>query len=164
MASGKLRGPTLRERWQRAACSRLKIELAGLAFARRRGCAPEEYARELWGRGAKGWMGKAHPTPLEYLRKEAEALAILYPWVEADPRQAAFGQAELLMTRGCLAGWEEERWTIAEGLGLSREEVCRYCQEAFQVWGQQLGLEVSATPQPAGGCLLRAQEIETGGA
>lgn len=145
-----------RERWQAAARSRLRMELSGLAFAARRGHSPEEYAQELWGRGARAWMGKTHPDPLEYLEKEAQGMATLYPWIETSTMPVGPALAELVMTGGCLAGWGEDPWALARRLGLSQDQVCLYCQEAFRVWGQQLGLAVSLQPQADGTCVLRA--------
>ncbi|MDO8691718.1 MAG: hypothetical protein Q7R39_17225, partial [Dehalococcoidia bacterium] len=147
---------TVSERWLTAARSRLRIEVAGLAFAASRGYAPEEYARELWGRGAKGWMGQERPTPLEYLRKEAKAMATLYPWIKRTARQVAPGTAEMMICNGCLAGWGGDRWALSRSLGLSQVQVCQYCQEAFAVWGRQLGLDVTLTPRVDGTCVLRA--------
>lgn len=151
-----MKRPTFRERWMATARNRLRVELAGLAFATRHGHTPEEYAGEVWGRGAGGWMGKPDPTPLEYLHKEAAALANFYPWVKASARRAAPGRAEFLLSEGCLAGWGEDRWAIATSLGLSRQDVCRYCSEAFRVWGEQMDLKVSITPLSDGTCLLSA--------
>lgn len=146
------------ERWLTAARSRLRVELAGLAFAVKNGHTPEEYARELWGRGARGWMGKPDPDPLEYLQKEAKAMATLYPWIEGSPSRVAPGIAEMVICEGCLAGWGNDRWALSRSFGLSQEQVCRYCQEAFRVWGDQLGLEVTLTPQVNGTCVIRAAE------
>ena len=148
---------SLRERWQATARNRLRLELASLAFATRHGHTPEEYAREVWGRGARGWMGKDSPKALEYLLKEAKAIATFYPWVKATPRKAGPGRAEAALTGGCLAGWGEDPWAIARGLGLTRADVCRYCHEAFRVWGQQLGLAVALTPQADDTCVLTAR-------
>lgn len=162
MASGKLRRLTFRERWYWAARSRLRMELGGLAFALKRGHKPEDYARELWGNGAVGWMGQVSPTPTRYLRKEARAISVLYPWVEASWGQDGAMRPWLTISRDCLAGWGPDRWALARSLGLAQEEVCRYCQEAFRVWGQQLGLAVSIDPQPDGTCLLKAERKRLG--
>jgi len=151
---------SVRDRWQATARNRLRVELAGLAFATRHGHAPEEYAREIWGRGAKTFMGKDNPRALEYLLKEARAIAMFYPWVKASARRVAARRGEMVIADGCLAGWGDDRWAIARGLGLTREEVCRYCNEAFRVWGEQLGLDVSLTPQPDDTCVLSAAEKE----
>ena len=57
--------------WRKTAKSRLRFELAGLAFACQRGSGPEDYARHLWNKSSVGWMGKAKPNATEYLLKEA---------------------------------------------------------------------------------------------
>lgn len=158
MASGKLRRLTLREKWHWAARSRLRMELDGLALALRRGQTPEDYARELWGRGAVEWMGQGTPTPSQYLRQEARALSVLYPWMEAAWGRGDRARPHLTLSRDCLAGWGPHRWALAQSLGLAPEQVCRYCQEAFRVWGLQLGLAISINPQPDGTCLLRAEK------
>ncbi len=152
-----VRKTSVTERWMITAKSRLRVELSGLAFAIKHGHTPEEYAQELWGRGAKGWMGKPDPDPLEYLQKEARAVAIFYPWIKGTPRLVAPGRAEMTICEGCLAGWAEDRWGLSRSLGLSREDVCRYCQEAFRVWGGQIGLDVTLSPQNDGTCVLRAE-------
>lgn len=151
---------SFRERWQATARNRLRLELAALAFASRRGHTPEEYAREIWGRGAKGFMGKDNPEALEYLLKEAKAIAMFYPWVRTSVRRAAPGRAEMTLSDGCLAGWGEDRWAIASSYGLTPEQVCRYCREAFRVWGEQLGLAVSLAPQNNDTCVVLAGKKE----
>lgn len=144
------------ERWLTAARSRLRVELSGLAFAVKNGHHPEDYASDLWGHGARGWMGAPDPDPLIYLRKEARAMSVLYPWIKASPHRVGRQGAELAICDGCLAGWGQDRWALSRSLGLSPDHVCRYCQEAFRVWGQQLNLNVTLTPQEDGSCLLRA--------
>lgn len=151
---------SIRDRWQATARNRLRLELAGLAFAIKHGHAPEEYAREIWGRGALGFMGKNNPKALEYLLKEARALSNFYPWVKLSVRKVAASRAEMTIFDGCLAGWGEDRWAVARGLGLTRDEVCRYCNEAFRVWGEQLGLAVSLEAQPDDTCVLSAANKE----
>ena len=147
-------------RWHKAAKSRLRMELAGLAFALQHGFSPEEYARHLWGRGAVSWMGKENPTPKEYLRTEAEHLMVLFPWVDFQLKEYEDGVVELVFTNGCLGSWEDDRFALAHSLGLTRQEVCRYCQEAFRVWSRQLGLEALPLPRADNTCSIVVAPIE----
>ncbi|MBI4302425.1 MAG: hypothetical protein HY664_07455 [Chloroflexi bacterium] len=129
--------------WHRTAASRLRLELAGLAFACRRGFTPEDYARHLWGQRAVRWMGKDDPTAEEYLLKEVEAFRTLYPKVSFLVGLLSQDRAELAFTDGCLGGWGRHRWAVAQNLGLTVTEVCRYCSESFTLWAGQLGFTVS---------------------
>lgn len=126
--------------WHRTAKSRLRFELSGLAFACQSGFRPEDYARHLWGKGAIRWMGKAQPTAAEYLLKEVQAFKQFYPDVSFAIVEAMDERAELVFTKGCLGGWGTDSWALAKSLGLTKEDVCAYCQEAFLVWAGQLGL------------------------
>ncbi len=90
--------------WHRTAWGRLKFELAGLAFARKSGVAPEDYANHLWSTGAVKWMGKAIPTTKEYLLKEAETSRTLYPEVTFELGSLANKKTALTFTRGCFGG------------------------------------------------------------
>lgn len=141
--------------WRRTARARLKMELAGLALAKKLGLSPENYARHLWSAGAPEWMGKTVPTAKEYLLKEAEAFEALFPEVKFKLEKLESGQAELTFTGGCLGGWGKDQWSIAKSLGLSQEEVCRYCCEAFRRWAAQLELEATTEPQADGRCVLK---------
>ncbi|MBI2869831.1 MAG: hypothetical protein HYX96_08410 [Chloroflexi bacterium] len=146
----------IEKRWRRTARSRLKFELAGLALASKAGMSPEEYAGFLWSRGASKWLGEAAPSAARYILKEAEAFRALCPEVEFELGPLAEDAAYLTFTRGCLGGWGKERWGMASSLGLGREDVCRYCREAFRVWAAEVGLEAGTEPQPDGKCVLRA--------
>ncbi|MEE8470597.1 MAG: hypothetical protein V3S51_04635 [Dehalococcoidia bacterium] len=133
--------------WQRTAKSRLRFELAGLAFARQKGFRPEDYAQHLWGKGAQRWMDKATPTAAEYLLKEAHAFKQFYPEVSFTVAEASDERAELVFTEGCLGGAGRDRWVLARSLGLTKEDVCAYCQEAFSVWAGQLSLCACIGPE-----------------
>ncbi|MBI2909405.1 MAG: hypothetical protein HYX92_17305 [Chloroflexi bacterium] len=146
------------KRWRRTARARQRFELAGLAFAKKHGASPEDYARHLWSTGAARWMGKTSPTARDYLLKEAEAFRTLYPEVGFHLREMDDAAAELTFTSGCLGGWGQDRWAMAESLGLNKEDVCRYCRESFKVWSKQLGLDASLEPQVDGTCVLKAKK------
>ncbi|MBI4303287.1 MAG: hypothetical protein HY665_02980 [Chloroflexi bacterium] len=141
---------------RRAARSRLYVELAGLAFAVQKGFSPEEYARHLWSKGAARWMGKTSPDAAEYLLKEAEAFQCLFPSVVFEVIETGKESAELAFVKGCLGGWGKDPWNLARSLGLTKENVCRYCRESFRVWAEQLGLDAHTEPQENGTCRLRA--------
>ena len=145
------------KRWRRTARSRLRFELGGLAFGLKMGASPEDYARHLWSTGAREWMRKADATAGEYLLKEAEAFAALCPEVSCEPGAVDGSEASLTFTRGCLGGWGKDPWTVARSLGLTQNDVCRYCQEAFRVWSEQLGLDACPEPQSDGTCVLKAE-------
>lgn len=145
---------SLRSAWRRTARSRLQFELAGLAFAREKGFSPEEYAQHLWGKGAVRWMGQAQPAAGEYLLKEVQALRQFYPDVAFTIVEAREERAGLVFTEGCLGGWGAQRWALAQKLGLAKEEVCAYCQEAFAVWAGQLGLRARIGPEENRACRL----------
>lgn len=132
------------------------MELTGLAFAVKHGFSPEEYARHVWGQGAVLWMGKEDPTPREYLEAEAKRLKVLFPWVDFQLEEYEDGFVELLLANGCLGSWTNDRFTLAHHLGLTRQEVCRYCQEAFRVWSLQLGLEALPLPGAENSCSVAA--------
>ncbi|MBI4187588.1 MAG: hypothetical protein HY529_00080, partial [Chloroflexi bacterium] len=112
-------------RWRHTARSRLKLELAGISFARKHGLTPEDWARHLWSKGALKWMGKTFPTAAEYLLKEAEAFRRLYPEVIFKLGELSDTEAELTFTRWCLGGWGKDQWAIARSLGLGKGHVCR---------------------------------------
>ncbi|MBI2857585.1 MAG: hypothetical protein HYX90_00790 [Chloroflexi bacterium] len=147
------------ERLMKAAKSRLRMELLGLAFAISRKATPEEYARFVWSTGAVTWMGSAHPGAGEYLDREREAAQSIFPWLKFEEVFHSSVESESLITGGCLEGWGENRFTLARSLGLNRAAVCRYCVEACRVWGEQLGLRVEPRPGPGcrGGCRIRAE-------
>lgn len=142
--------------WRRTARGRLKFELAGIAFARKHGLTPEDYADHLWSTGAVRWMGKPAPTAGEYLLKEAEAFHTLYPEVGFDVVKAGDYEARLIFKRGCLGGWGKNQWAMANSLGLGKGHVCRYCRQAFRLWSSQLGLSACPEPLVDGTCVLRA--------
>src|SRR3989304_2760699 len=81
--------------WRKTARSRLRFELAGLAFALQKGFSPEDYARHLWSQGAVGWMTKEAPGAGEYLLKEARAFRTFYPEVSFTMVQEGENEAEL---------------------------------------------------------------------
>ncbi|MEE8414210.1 MAG: hypothetical protein V3R96_06625 [Dehalococcoidales bacterium] len=141
--------------WRKTARSRLRFELGGLAFARQHGFSSEDYARHFWDRNPSSWMGKEKPEPAEYLRKEAKAFTELYPGVSFKVLETDDDRAELVFTRGCLAGWGKDPWALARSLGLTDEDVCAYCRESFNVWAQHLGLRTSIGPEKDGNCHLR---------
>ncbi|MBI2860125.1 MAG: hypothetical protein HYX91_01295 [Chloroflexi bacterium] len=142
-------------RWHRLARRSLKLELAGIAFARKTGHTPEEYADHLWGDGALKWMGKPDPTAREYLLKEAEAFREMFPRVVFEIGKLGDDAAELTFTNGCLGGWGREQWALARSLGLGKGHVCRYCRQAFRAWSRQLGLECCPEPPNKTTCVLR---------
>ena len=152
--------------WRRTARGRLKFELAGIAFARKMGQNPEDWARQLFSAGAVKWIGKPDPTVAEYLAKEVEAFRTLYPEVVFEVAKEADNEAELVFAQGsCLGGWAKNQWTMAIDLGLGKGHVCRYCREAFRVWARQLRLKSCPTPQTDGTCILRVggEEGKPGG-
>ncbi len=143
--------------WRRTARGRLKFELAGIAFARKHGLTPEDYANHLWSDGAVKWMGKSTPTAGEYLLKEADAFRTLYPEVNLEVIKAGATQARLVFRQGgCLGGWGKNQWAMAHSLGLGKGHVCRYCRQAFRLWSRQLGLEACPEPLVDGTCVLKA--------
>ncbi len=144
-------------RWHRTAWGRLKFELAGLAFARKNGFTPEDYANHLWSIGAVKWIGSPHPTTSEYLLKEAEAFRTLYPEVTFELGSLTNKVAELTFTRGCLGGWGRNQWAMARNMGLGKGHVCRYCRQAFRAWASQLGLQSCPEPQTDNTCVLRVK-------
>jgi len=146
------------QNWRRAAFSRLRMELAGIAFARKHGFTPEDYARHLWGQGAVEWMGKPDPTAAEYLMAEVEAFHRLYPSVRFEIEELSDDRSQLTFQQGtCLGGWGVDQWGLARRLGLGKGHVCRYCREAFRVWARQLGLEACTHPQMRDICILRVE-------
>ncbi|MBI4286648.1 MAG: hypothetical protein HY670_12235 [Chloroflexi bacterium] len=140
--------------WRRTAQSRLRFELGGLAFACQHGFSPEDYARHLWAKGARGWFGKDAPGAGEYLRREAQAVQEFYPGVSFRVVTDSDDQAELVFTDGCLGGSGQNRWGIARSFGLTKRQICRYCGEAFAIWARQLGLSARIGPEGEGGCRL----------
>lgn len=138
--------------WRRTAASRLKIELAGIALARKLGAKPEDYARHLWESGAKEWIGLEKPTVAQYFAKEMDAFRLLYPRVVFQVETVSDDYAALLFTSGCLGGWGRNQWELANSLGLSKGLVCRYCRESFRVWSAQLGLDALPRPQADNTC------------
>lgn len=146
--------------WRKVALGRLRFELGGLAFALQKGATPEEYAHFLWGKGAKSWMGKVNPGAEEYLRKEAEAFRCFYPDVAFEVLETGENRAGLVFTGGCL-GAGDGSWALAESFGLTREDVCRYCHEAFRVWAKQLGLSAHIGPGEDGNCRLNVRRDRT---
>ncbi|MBI4186128.1 MAG: hypothetical protein HY530_01305 [Chloroflexi bacterium] len=146
------------KRWRRTARGRLKFELAGVAFSRKAGLAPEDYAEHLWSAGAMEWMGTATPTAREYLLKEAEAFETLYPEVVFKLSKLQDDRAELVFIQGCLGGWGKDQWAMARKLGLGKGHVCRYCRQSFRIWASQLGLEACPEPQSdRTTCILRVR-------
>ncbi|MDP2718345.1 MAG: hypothetical protein U1D67_05130 [Dehalococcoidia bacterium] len=142
---------------EKAARSRLRMELAGLAFAVAHGYTPQRYARHLWGKGAVKWMGKGNPSMKEYLEKEIEVMDYLFPWLGMELVEVSPDRVEVRFEGGCLGGWgEEDRWALARSLGLDRWDVCRYCGEAFKTWAKQLGLKAAPHPARDGSCRLVA--------
>ncbi len=144
----------VQRQWRRTARGRLKFELAGIAFARKSGFTPEDYANHLWSTGAVKWMGKTDPTVSEYLAKEIEAFRTLYPEVAFELVKSSDEEAELIFTQGCLGGWGRNQWAMARSLGLGKGHVCRYCRQAFRAWASQLGLQVCPEPQTNDTCVL----------
>ena len=140
--------------WRKTAKSRLRFELAGLAFTRQKGFSSEDYARHLWATGSVRWMGKAKPNAMEYLLKEAEAFQQFYPDVSFKIVEAGDERAELVFTEGCLGGWGTDRWALARHLNLAKDDICAYCQEAFLIWAEQLGLSAQIGPKNDTTCRL----------
>ncbi|MEK7354329.1 MAG: hypothetical protein AABZ77_07485 [Chloroflexota bacterium] len=152
---------SINQQWRRTARGRLKFELAGIAFARKHGLTPEDYANHLWSSGAARWMGKPAPTAGEYLLKEAEAFRTLYPEVTFDVVNSGDEEAELVFRRGgCLGGWGRNQWAMAKSLGLGKGHVCRYCRQAFRLWSGQLGLEACPEPKVSDVCILRVGKLK----
>ena len=142
--------------WRRTAQSRLRFELAGLAFALQHGSRPEDYARHLWSKGAKGWMGKTKPNAAEYLLRESQCFRQFYPEISFEIVAAGDEKAELVFSDGCLGSGGEDRWTLAKNLGLTKRDICAYCRESFLVWAKQLGLVTRIGPNEGGACRLQA--------
>ena len=140
--------------WRKTAKSRLRFELAGLAFACHWGSNPEDYARHLWAKGSVRWMGKARPDAAEYLLKEAQAFREFYPEVSFKVVASGEARAELVFTDGCLGGWGRDPWVVARNLGLSLKDICAYCRESFRVWAEPLGLITRIGPEGEGDCRL----------
>ena len=150
---------TINQQWRRTARGRLKFELAGIAFARKHGLTPEDYANHLWSSGAATWMGKPSPAAGEYLLKEAEAFRTLYPEVSFDVVKSGDKEAELVFRRGCcLGGWGKNQWAMAKSLGLGKGHVCRYCRQAFRLWAKQLGIDACPEPKVGDICVLTARK------
>jgi len=145
-----------RRNWRRTARGRLRFELAGIAFALAHGLQPEDWSAQLWSAGAPVWMGRPDPAADEYLAREAEAFAVLYPEVRFERGEWTPERAALRFTRGCLGGWGRDRWSTARSLGLKPEHVGRYCAEAFRLWGAQLSLDVRHHFDANGPCVLSA--------
>ncbi|MDP3879172.1 MAG: hypothetical protein Q8Q07_02555 [Dehalococcoidales bacterium] len=141
--------------WRKAARGRLRLELAGLSFALSKGFSPEDYARHLWGKGALNWIKKTRPGAAEYLLKEARAFQEFYPEVVFEVVETGDEKAELVFTGGCLGGWGRDHWAVARSLGLTQQDICAYCGEAFRVWAEPLGLDVSIGPENGANCRLR---------
>ena len=99
-------------------------------------------------------MRKAKPNAIEYLLKETEAFQQFYPDVSFKIVEAGDERAELVFTEGCLGGWGADRWAPARSLGLTKKDICPYCQESFLVWAEQLGLFVRIGPEGDGSCRL----------
>ncbi len=140
--------------WRKTAKSRLRFELAGLAFACHGGSDPEDYARHLWAKGSVRWMGKAQPNAVEYLLKEARAFREFYPEVSFEIVESGDARAELVFTEGCLGGWGRDPWAMARNLGLSKKDICAYCRESFRVWAGPLGLRTDIGPDKDENCRL----------
>ena len=100
------------------------------------------------------WMGKVKPSATEYLLKEAKAFREFYPEVSFEVVESGNAKAELVFTDGCLGGWGRDPWAMAENLGLSKKNICAYCQESFRVWAQPLGLCTDIGPGEDGNCRL----------
>jgi hypothetical protein len=147
----------IQRQWHRTAWARQKFELGGLAFARKSGFTPEDYANHLWSTGAVKWMGKDTPTTKEYLLKEAEAFSTLYPEVTFELGSLTNKVAELTFTQGCLGGWGQNQWRMAKNMGLGKRHVCRYCRQAFRAWASQLSLQACPEPQANDTCTLRVK-------
>ena len=145
------------EAWRKTARSRLRFELAGLAFALQKGSSPEDYARHLWSKGAAAWMKKEAPGAGEYLLKEARAFRTLYPDVSFTVAKEGETESELVFTRGCLGGWGKDPWVVAKSVGLAKTDVCRYCREAFRIWAGQMGLIADIGPENESSCRLRVR-------
>jgi len=140
--------------WRKTAKSRLRFELAGLAFACHRGSNPEDYARYLWAKGSVRWMGKAKPNAVEYLLKEAKAFREFYPEVSFEVVESGDARAELVFTDGCLGGWGRDPWAVSRNLGLPKKDICAYCRESFRVWTRPLGLCADIGSEKDGNCRL----------
>ena len=154
--------PDLTRAWVRTARAKLRFELAGLAFAVRHGFTPEEYARELWGRGGTGWIGKKNPTAAEYILKEVEAVKALTPEIKFQMEQLGDDVARLRFVVGCLGGYGKSRWGTALSLGLTPPQVCSYCQESFQVWTGPLSVEARPQIQPDETCVFTVRRRAPG--
>ncbi len=153
-----------KENWYKLARSRSDLELAALAFALKNGHSHEEFAAALWSKGAAKWMGKDIPTPEEYLQREVDSFAWLFPQVEAALIKATQDEAEVeFSASGCPYGWGKDKWARARNHGLTPEDVHRYCREGFRIWGALLGLESGTHPQEDGTCILRAARSKING-
>ena len=155
-------------RWRRTARGRLGFELAGVAFARKAGFTPEDWAKHLWSSKAMKWMGKSTPTAKEYLLKEVEAFSVLYPEVAFELGKQDDIEAELTFKQGCLGGWGQDQWATARNLGLGKGHVCRYCRQSFRSWSCQLNLQACPEPQTNQTCILQVKarltsQTDTGG-
>ena len=151
-----------KENWYKLARSRSDLELAALAFALKMGHSHEEFAAGLWSRGASKWMGKEDPAPAEYLQRELESFAWLFPQVEASLTKATPDEAEVeFSSSGCPYGWGKDRWARARNHGLSPEDVHRYCREGFRIWGAALGFDSGSHPKEDGRCILRAKRVKS---
>ncbi len=155
MCPPKKTADSIRDAWHRTAKSRLRLELAGLAFARQHGFRPEDYARHLWGKGAKGWMGKARPSAEEYLLRETQAFRQFYPDISFEIAEAGDEKAELVFTDGCLGSGRADNWALAKSLGLTKQDICAYCRESFLIWAEQMGLATRIGPDKGGTCRLQ---------
>ncbi len=148
-----------KENWYKLARSRSDLELAALAFALKNGHSHEEFAAALWSKGAVKWMGKGDPTPEEYLQRELDSFAWLFPQVEAALVKSTSEEAEVeFSATGCPYGWGKDRWARARNNGLTPEDVHRYCCDGFSIWGKQLWLDSGTHPQEDGTCILRARK------
>lgn len=145
--------------WRRTARGRLRFELAGIAFAKANGLQPEDWSAQLWSQGARRWMGTDAPPADEYLAREAEAFARLYPEVAFERREWTPDRATIQFTKGCLGGWGRDRWAPARSLDLSPEDVCRYCAESFRLWAAQLGIKVEHHCSTEDLCSLKAIRV-----
>lgn len=140
--------------WRQSARLKLKFELAGLSFALKHSFSPREYARHLWSKGAAGWLGKPDPSPEEYVNKEADASRQLLPGVHFEVILVSPREARIVFQRGCPGGWGHDQWSVARQVGLTKKDVCRYCQAAFEAWAEEVNLQACPSPQPDETCIL----------
>ena len=148
----------LRRSWRRAARARLRMELAGISFARAQGHTPEEYAWHLWDDGALPWFGEEFANARTYLMTEVESFRTLYPDVDYVLDQLGDDFSQLTFVNGCLGGWGRDQWATARSVGLRKGHVCRYCREAFRVWSAQLRIDALPEPKPDGTCVLTVRQ------